>query len=64
VLQAMRTNLDGDLEESERLAAEALELGDRLGMVDAQAIFALQLFLEYPMTEQIFVAHPIGRDRF
>jgi DNA-binding SARP family transcriptional activator len=44
VLQAMRTNLDGDLEESERLAAEALQLGDRLGMVDAEAIFALQLF--------------------
>jgi hypothetical protein len=44
LLQAMRTNLAGDLEESERFAAEALELGVRLGMVDAEAIFALQLF--------------------
>ena len=44
LLQATRTNLDGDLEESERFAAEALALGVRLGMVDAEAIFALQLF--------------------
>src|SRR6266699_5926961 len=26
-------------------------------------VFALEPLLEYPMAEQIFVAHPIGRDR-
>jgi DNA-binding SARP family transcriptional activator len=44
VLRAMRANLDGRLDESELIAGEALALGAQLGMIDAEAIFAIQLF--------------------
>lgn len=62
VLRSMRAQLNGNFDECEGLATEAVSLGSRLGMPDADAIFAVQVFVVRWQQGRLAELRPIVED--